>query len=82
MLPLAVSRTRCHALDWGLCNLICESLVVCSADFGVEHSILLTGKDAGGVNKALEELVQKGESMPRYHILHLVAYRYDSCWHP
>ena len=51
---------------------------MCSADFGVEHSILLTGKDAGGVNKALEELVQKGESMPRYHSLPVVVNRHDS----
>ncbi|KAK9863091.1 hypothetical protein WJX84_000885 [Apatococcus fuscideae] len=34
-------------------------------DFGVEHSVPLTGLDANGVSKALEELVQKGESMPR-----------------
>ncbi len=36
-----------------------------AADFGVEHSVPLTGLDANGVSKALEELVQKGESMPR-----------------
>ena len=39
-----------------------------SADFGAEHAVPLAGLDANAVSKALEDLVKKGESMPRYSL--------------
>ena len=55
---------------WQLCGVTClrhadDLTEVINADFGVEHSVPLTGMDASGVDKALEDLVKKGESMPR-----------------
>ena len=35
------------------------------ADFGVEHSVPINGLDNNTINAKLEELVKKGESMPR-----------------
>ena len=35
------------------------------ADFGVEHSVPINGLDSNTINSKLEELVKKGESMPR-----------------
>jgi NADH dehydrogenase (ubiquinone) 1 alpha subcomplex subunit 2 len=34
-------------------------------DFGVEESVSVEGLDKAGITKKLEELVKKGDSMPR-----------------
>lgn len=41
---------------------------MCSAfaDFGVEHSVPIDNLDSSAIDKKLEALVKKGESMPRY----------------
>ena len=36
-----------------------------SADFGVERSVTINGLDSNAISSKLEELVKKGESMPR-----------------
>ncbi len=37
-----------------------------SADFGVEHSVSINGLDSNAISSKLEELVKKGEGMPRF----------------
>ena len=36
-----------------------------SADFGVERSVPINGLDSNAISSKLEELVKKGENMPR-----------------
>ncbi|KAK9907539.1 hypothetical protein WJX75_005564 [Coccomyxa subellipsoidea] len=42
-----------------------EARLLARYDFGVEEAVSVEGLDKGTVSKKLEELVKKGESMPR-----------------
>ena len=37
----------------------------CYADFGVEHAVPVNGLDSKAIESKLQELVEKGEQMPR-----------------
>ena len=37
----------------------------CPADFGTEHTVPINGLDSNAISSKLEDLVKKGESMPR-----------------
>ena len=42
-----------------------EARLLARYDFGVEEAVSVEGLDKGSISKKLEELVKKGESMPR-----------------
>lgn len=38
----------------------------CFADFGVEHAVPVNGLDSQSIESKLQELIKRGESLPRY----------------
>ena len=44
----------------------CTTYCDCFADFGVEHAVPVNGLDSQAIESKLQELIKRGESLPRY----------------
>lgn len=82
------AEARLFARYGGNTVLTCMPVTTCSvtatkyfyADFGVEQSVSINGLDSNAISSKLEDLVKKGESMPRFDYFKRCMSRHDeSC---
>ena len=57
-----------------------EAKLYARYDFGVEEAVSVEGLDKAGISSKLEQLVKKGESMPR-HVSHYLKDNLVPCHH-